>query len=126
MLYFSASSLGFYDDQIHAKVPPGAVAITAARHAQLLADQARGLIITADAHGAPVAVERTIAKAQALADLRERRNRLLAQSDFTQVPDAPLTEAQRELWRIYRQALRNLPETAADPTIIDWPEAPAL
>jgi len=42
--------------------------------------------------------------------LREERNRLLAESDWTQMPDAPLDERARQAWREYRQALRDLPQ----------------
>lgn len=49
---------------------------------------------------------------------RPERDRLLAESDWTQLPDAPLTRAQKAAWRAYRQALRSLPETGA------WPEPP--
>lgn len=35
-------------------------------------------------------------------------------SDWTQLPDAPLDEAWKEEWRIYRQALRDLPENLPD------------
>lgn len=49
---------------------------------------------------------------------RPQRDQLLAASDWTQLPDAPLTDDQRAAWRTYRQALRDLPETG------DWPEPP--
>lgn len=38
--------------------------------------------------------------------LRVHRNNLLAQSDFTQLPDAPVDKT---AWANYRQALRDLP-----------------
>jgi hypothetical protein len=41
-------------------------------------------------------------------DMREERNRLLADSDFSQLPDAPVN---RNEWATYRQALRDLPST---------------
>jgi hypothetical protein len=59
--------------------------------------------------------------AAAWATLRRRRDALLAQSDWTQVPDAPVDKV---AWAEYRQALRNLPQTTADPTNVDWPVAP--
>jgi hypothetical protein len=42
---------------------------------------------------------------------RSVRNKLLSECDWTQVPDAPLTEEKRAEWRTYRQALRDLPDT---------------
>lgn len=49
----------------------------------------------------------------------ERNARLLA-SDWTQVPDSPISTGERERWRVYRQELRDL-DFDSDP---DWPEAP--
>lgn len=49
--------------------------------------------------------------------IREYRNRLLVESDWTQLPDAPLKEEERKAWKDYRQALRDLPQT--------WGLAPA-
>lgn len=39
--------------------------------------------------------------------IREERNRLLSQSDWTQTVDAPLTAQSKEAWATYRQALRD-------------------
>lgn len=61
---------------------------------------------------------------QALVLLRAERDRRLAASDWTQMPDAPLAEAAREAWRLYRQALRDLPETTTDPAAPEWPAPP--
>ncbi|MCP4564073.1 MAG: hypothetical protein GY873_30065 [Bosea sp.] len=61
----------------------------------------------------------------AWAVLRAERNLRLVASDWTQMPDAPLSEAQRAAWVAYRQALRDLPGGLADPAAVSWPEAPA-
>lgn len=47
---------------------------------------------------------------------RARRDLLLKESDWTQLPDAPVDQAR---WAVYRQALRDLDMT--DP---DWPQKP--
>lgn len=54
---------------------------------------------------------------------RDIRNHLLKQSDWTQLPDAPLTTDDVTAWRLYRHILRNLPQTAAWP-FIEFPETP--
>lgn len=54
-------------------------------------------------------------------ELRSTRHRLLAASDWTQVPDAPVD---REAWAAYRQALRDLPANTTDPRNPDWPVQP--
>jgi len=55
--------------------------------------------------------------------LRKRRNELLLNSDYTQLPDSPLGDAKKQEWATYRQALRDLP-TTADPSNITWPTEP--
>lgn len=54
--------------------------------------------------------------------LRDHRNKLLAESDWTQLPDAPVTD--KQAWQRYRQALRDLPNTISDDTPITIPEKP--
>ena len=56
--------------------------------------------------------------------LRAERSRRLAACDWTQVADSPLDDASDEQWRVYRQALRDLPQTQDDPANIVWPVAP--
>jgi hypothetical protein len=58
--------------------------------------------------------------------IRSRRANLLSSSDWTQMPDSPLTEAKRAEWAAYRQALRDLPETQAVNSVeeIVWPTRP--
>jgi len=51
--------------------------------------------------------------------IRAERNRLLAASDWTQLPDA---SADAAAWATYRQALRDI-TTQANPFSIVWPEA---
>ena len=44
----------------------------------------------------------------AMADLRSKRNRLLAASDWTQLTDTTLTSSEKSQWMNYRTELRNL------------------
>lgn len=53
--------------------------------------------------------------------VRRQRDALLAQSDWTQLPDVPL--ATKERWAIYRQALRDV-TLQPDPFSVVWPVAP--
>ena len=46
--------------------------------------------------------------------LREERNAMLAESDWTQTPDVP--EAIKTSWQTYRQELRDLPSKYPNPT----------
>ena len=43
--------------------------------------------------------------------LRNKRNELLKQSDWTQVNDCPLSDSKKQEWATYRQSLRDLPST---------------
>lgn len=56
------------------------------------------------------------------AQVRAERDRLLAESDWTQLPDAPVPD--RTLWVTYRSELRQIPEMQTDPTNIVWPAPP--
>lgn len=53
--------------------------------------------------------------------LRNRRNALIAESDFRVVADAPWDTAP---WIAYRTELRVLPENTVDPRIAVWPTSP--
>lgn len=57
-------------------------------------------------------------------ELRDNRNAKLADSDWTQILDSPLSEIQKISWRNYRQELRDLPKNTVDPKNPVWPLAP--
>ena len=58
--------------------------------------------------------------AQAAA-VRADRTKRLADSDWTQLSDAPVTGT---AWATYRQALRDITSQAGFPWTITWPDAP--
>ena len=43
--------------------------------------------------------------------LRNKRNELLKESDWTQMNDCPLSDSKKQEWLTYRQELRDLPST---------------
>lgn len=53
--------------------------------------------------------------------VRFKRNKLMAQCDWTQLPDVPLST--KEAWATYRQSLRDITQQA-DPFNITWPTTP--
>ena len=57
---------------------------------------------------------------------RGKRNQLLADSDWTQMNDSPLTNEVKTAWATYRQELRDLSDLDAWPNLddADWPVAP--
>lgn len=56
-----------------------------------------------------------------LLSIRTWRNRQLAASDWTQLPDASVD---RVAWATYRQQLRDLPSQNTDPKLIVFPTPP--
>ena len=59
------------------------------------------------------------------ADMRERRNRRLLESDWSQYADSPLSDSKKAEWATYRQALRDLPATSPNANAVTWPTEPA-
>ncbi len=54
-------------------------------------------------------------------DLREERDKLLAETDWMANSDVTLSDA----WKTYRQALRDLPANTSDPTNPTYPTKPS-
>lgn len=54
--------------------------------------------------------------------IKNKRNRLLRESDWAVLPDAPVSNEQE--WRDYRQALRDVPQQSGFPDDITWPTEP--
>ncbi|AHD12136.1 MULTISPECIES: tail fiber assembly protein [Phaeobacter] len=66
-----------------------------------------------------------------MAAIRRRRDKLLAGTDWTQMPDVPIDlrvwgsrRAYRRAWRKYRKALRDLTDTITDVGNVTWPQPP--
>ncbi|XXJ19844.1 tail fiber assembly protein [Desulfovibrio caledoniensis] len=54
--------------------------------------------------------------------VRNERDRLLADSDWTQLVDAPLTDEEKAVWATKRQAWRDVPQQEGFPLTVAWPE----
>lgn len=63
-------------------------------------------------------------KSARMVQFRKRRNAKLAECDWTQMPDAPLTAEQKAAWAEYRQALRDVPATVTADGWVTWPTRP--
>ena len=66
--------------------------------------------------------------------LREKRNKLIAETDWTQLKDIDLDIIRERNWKNYRQALRDLPAKSnpkldnfgnLDMTSVTWPDKPS-
>lgn len=54
-----------------------------------------------------------------------QRNKLLYESDWTQIPNNPLTSEQQTAWAVYRQELRDITLQPNYPFNVVWPTPPA-
>ena len=59
-----------------------------------------------------------IIKAQ---EIRNERNILLSDSDWTQLSDA---NVDKDAWLVYRKALRDVPQQSGFPLEVTWPNQP--
>ena len=66
--------------------------------------------------------------------LREERNKLIAETDWTQLKDISLDSIREKNWKDYRQALRDLPNGSTpkldsngglDMSSVTWPDKPS-
>lgn len=54
------------------------------------------------------------------------RSRLLSETDYTQMPDSPLTAEKKAEFAEYRQKLRDVPQAYLDPLDVKWPPKPTI
>lgn len=60
--------------------------------------------------------------------LRDMRDDLLQDCDWTQMPDSPLSDTKKTEWATYRQALRDLPSSYTNSNAVAdivWPTQPS-
>ena len=58
------------------------------------------------------------------ASARQKRDRLIAATDYLVTPDYPIESDRLAKIETYRQALRDIPEQAGFPRTITWPDKP--
>ena len=58
---------------------------------------------------------------QLASQIRAKRNNLLTTTDWTLGNDSPLSDEQKEAYRVYRQALRDITKQEDFPHHVDWP-----
>ena len=61
----------------------------------------------------------------AVHDVSTKRQRLLYATDWTQIPNGPLTPTQQEAWATYRQELRDITSQSGYPFNVIFPTPPA-
>ena len=62
----------------------------------------------------------------AAAEVREKRDQLIAETDFYMMPDYPISAENLEAVKSYRQALRDVPQQEGFPLSVTWPEKPTI
>ena len=53
--------------------------------------------------------------------IRQQRDALLSETDYLMMPDYPMSELAMENLKVYRQALRDVPEQPDFPNSVVWP-----
>ena len=56
--------------------------------------------------------------------IRQKRNDLLKECDWTQFPGTAISDSKKAEWEAYRQALRDIPDNIEDPDNVMWPVSP--
>tara|TARA_R110000796_G_scaffold14446_6_gene47269 strand:- start:25 stop:465 length:441 start_codon:yes stop_codon:yes gene_type:complete len=70
--------------------------------------------------------KRSVIQSNTMLQVRSMRNTLLGSCDWTQIPDAPLTDDKKSEWATYRQSLRDTPSTVVtDIADVSWPTVPS-
>lgn len=80
----------------------------------------------AEAYNGEVTLEDIPDEPMTAEEARAKRDKLLEDTDWTQVLDAPIDASTREAYRVYRQDLRDIPEQDGFPESIIWPELPTV
>ena len=83
-------------------------------------------VATKDADVGDIAIYLTDAEYDTVlaASARQKRDRLIAATDYLVTPDYPIEPDRLAKVKIYRQALRDIPEQSGFPRTITWPEKP--
>ena len=82
----------------------------------------KGLIARLDFYHFPKGELKT--DAEYAAEAREKRNALIAETDYMAMPDYPLDDGKRRAVLAYRQALRDVPAQSGFPRRVVWPAKP--
>jgi hypothetical protein len=113
MIYYATFNetgdyIGFYTKEIHGdNIPTPNVELTEAQWQEATTGRYK-LVDGVHTHN-PFTQEQLDAKELSMA--RSKRNYLLKESDWTQLPNNPLTAETQEEWNVYRQKLRDIPKT---------------
>lgn len=117
--YYSPSKNCFYLNTVNKNIPKDAIKITSAQHREMIEqiNNNNKKIVIVNGY---VTYEDINSKVT-WDEIRSIRNKLLRESDYTQLPDAP---GDRTVWIKYRQELRDITTSFSDPNKVIWPNKP--
>lgn len=118
--YFSPSTQWFYNTEFnYPTLPEDIVEISDEDHARLLNAINDYKEVYLDENNQLALRDRPVTISWD--SIRTKRNRLLVESDYTQMPDWP---GNKTAWAAYRQLLRDIPQTYSTPDEVVWPAKP--
>lgn len=123
MIYFCNATKSFYDSDICGSLPEGLIEISIDQHKIILDKINSGFDVEVSKEGAFAFFEKQNTKEQKEISVRKMRDILISSCDWTILPDSPFTEEQREIWKAYRQQLRDLTKHKDFPDV-SFPEKP--
>ena len=114
---------GWYESSIHSTIPEPNIEVPEIVYRQLSSQQRIGQVITVVDGKAELSspADRVLT----WDDIKRQRDGLLLKSDWSQTIDAPITPDIQKAWQVYRQALRDIPETYTNVADVVWPTPPA-
>lgn len=120
-IYYSPSNEGFYDTDLvsYPSLPQDVITVTKEQRDSAIAQMNtnnKKLVFVDDKL---VLEERNFPVTWK--SVRDRRNQLLDNSDYTQITDFP---GDSQAWSVYRQTLRDIPQKYQNPEDVVWPAKP--
>lgn len=119
MYYYSPTTKAFYHSDINKNIPSDSIPLTDVLHQELIDGVNNGKDINVSGTSVRL-VNKTVSATWD--QVRRMRDTLLIKSDYTQLPDYP--KDNKELWAVYRQALRDIPSSFNNPNSVVWPTPP--
>ena len=118
--FYSPSNNGFFMDEIHSSIPEDSIEITE-NEREMMLDQMNN-------HNKKVVIVNDRISFEDIVipvtwdEIRAKRNRILRQTDYTQMPDWP---GNKVPWFNYRKELREIPQKYKNPEDVVWPAPPS-
>lgn len=126
-IFYSKSTGGFYDTDVHAvdQIPEGAVEISEEEHCALITAQCEGKVISSDADGNPIAIDPPgPTDAELWAERQKSAQAALEKSDITVLRCYENSVPVPTEWVAYRQALRAIVGAESGDLAAEFPNKP--